>query len=347
MVSRYGKLNPDSGFTYLADRVPTPKKTGNFLTDSSAEGRCLMFREIISECELDTATIPAMFTCLKKRKRELMKEMMAAEELEAFTPIGRWEDDFVVEWLVQVSDAARPQILKACEEDEDAIKLLRCFGTQMHDSLIYPKDGKHKTVAIAMLNAFHDKLGKPLKEIVKKKILLPSGALDFSTIGYSLDFKGGDRAKTITHGRSLDVQTIPEHVIITKAHVVQFNHSDWLAAAALPPLDPIPFHSFFRAGKTGPYEHQVLRGQVKEFSVAVKQQAVILGKTPTSVSYASASSSSAAAAPKASAKASVAKARSEKKKNAMAKARVNAKTALDAKKQKRTFTASKLDKKDK
>jgi hypothetical protein len=347
MASKFAQVNPDSGYTYLADRVQTPKKSNNYLIDSKNEGRTMQFKKIVSECELDPENISPLFDCLEKRQREMLREMMASEELAKHSPIGRWDDDFLFDWIVHVSDADRTLLFKACERDEDTPKLLRMLGTQLHDSLVYAKDGKHKKVAVAVLNHHHNKMGLALATICRDGVIQPDGKLDFSKCCYTLDFTTEERAVSVTHTRSKVVVVIPEHVVITKNHQVQHNYSDWMASAALPPLDPIPFHQFFKSDASGPYKNTRMAGQVKEFNDHVKQTASAMGLAPavgTASGVQTSSSSSSAPAAKATAKSAVAKAKAEKRKVSMAKARESAKEALKTKKQKNSVAASALQK---
>jgi hypothetical protein len=337
MASKFGKINPETGQTYYADRIPNPKKSGSFLIDSDAEARVQGFRQIVTECEIDHDNIAPLVACLNKRKRELVLNKQLEGELVPHSPVKSWNDDFVIDWIVTVSDATKPLLLLAIAVDPDAIRFLRCYGTQLHDSLCYPKDGKNKKVALKVLTKYHEANGSPLKTIVTDKVLLNDGTLDFAQHGrYKLDYNSTERAVKVLHIKTKSAIAIPEHVHILKKQLVQGNHSDWSSGVDQHPLEPILFASFFKETKVGPCAFPKLTGNNKDFTTYVKS---ISPSAIVTSSGAGASQVVAIPAPIVGASHALAKAASEKRKSSMAKARVNAKVALDAKKKRRSSPA--------
>ena len=128
-------------------RLPTPKKTGNFLADSKRENDMEKLQEIMDRCLEDPDHIDALHSCLNKRvkaKREdngfssdcLFLQLHCMKAMEAA---------FVAVYLTTQTDLTMDDVLLTSNFDSDQPWQLMVMDTGLHSSVKLPCQCKVKS----------------------------------------------------------------------------------------------------------------------------------------------------------------------------------------------------------
>ena len=260
-----------AGLTPYAAKLPMPKKTGNYLTDSAAMGSHTMLQQMITACQLDGSHVLPLFTELQKRQEQMQIQRLRNLQLEKHTPFGKIDIEFVLDLIVRNSDLTIEELVSAQSKDDMAVRQISVAATQLPLTLQNPETFKNRELAHVVLDAQIQLHGNRIKSYKKDGVLnTTTSVMNWGkSFTYQFIFKPSEEyASSVVHFNG-DRVDLPENVRIKKGNTVHNAWSDWLAACEMPPLEPLLLHLFFKAQKNGPYKYPKYSGNCKEWRALV------------------------------------------------------------------------------
>ena len=234
----FGGMHP------YAEKLPRPRLSGDDLVDGDAMARHDLFKELISECLMDDSHVPVLYSTMKKRKDQSRQAqgVVSDHRFVALTTLRSVERDYLVEWIVSVSDLTLEDLGKALRYDTDAAHILTSFATQIPMLMRIAGHCIIKAVLRRVLNRRDQCMGQRLKTFKARGGLQQSGALNFAIMCYRPVYVDNMLARLV-HCSGLE--EVVEGTHITDDWVIHENWADYGAYFKRDPMPPVKMCCWF------------------------------------------------------------------------------------------------------
>lgn len=248
-----GMAMTPSGHTQYAMKLPKRQRTGNPDQDASLDAQRECFMTCIDSMMIDPSHILPVFALIQKRKSS---GSAGEDQCDRSALLYKLPQHFLVHFITTNSDFSASELMELQKDDDEAIRNVFQFGTQLKRTLRVPgEESKPLEVIYYVLQKRLAEVGDRLNGLSAKMSVGTTKTLGFKKFGvYRLEFDEDGDLNKIKHcsGDEVDVD-VTRHKL-TRAYKLIDNHSDFEAKLVLEPFPPVCISLFFKALRTGPFK---------------------------------------------------------------------------------------------